>query len=225
MKRNWRWITIAGVLMIVLGIGGYIWFQFEMKRGREALANFSFPGAVLGIRAGDVVPSEGRVIDSVTMAETTFLPPFPLVLYPGARVQGLNVSTFDNSSGEAEVMHAIVLMSTDDPEDVVIDYYLTAWAEFGARRLEPTPSTLYYDSAPPILEHTLITEQRDRVVASVDIQRGPAFPVMDDITYIRYLSGEADPALDPSAPDATEIWLWAPLHGEPSPRTPSSPLP
>ncbi len=156
----------------------------------------------------------------LTGTETTLLPPFPLVLYPGARVQGLSVSIFENASGEAEVMHAIVLMGTDDPEDVVIDYYLTAWAEFGPKRLKPTPSTLYHDPAPPILEHTLITEQRDRVVASVDIQRGPAFPVMDDITYVRYLRGEADPAFDVSAPDATEIWLWVPLHGEPSSRTP-----
>ncbi len=204
-------LAVGGVLALALGLTAYLGYVKFREVSRSLRGQIS--SAMLGISPGEVIPREGRVIRELKREGVGFDLPFPIFLYPGARIQGVNISTFRNSSGDAVVAHALILMSTGDAEEEVIGYYMTHWRHFQPRHLKLKFSAIYPKAVAQTTCHGVSTEERQRVEASADIQSGPALRAMDDAVFFQYLMGKGGQQLAPGMQKVTEVMLWVPLHG------------
>lgn len=211
---KWRWI--AGALLLALCLCLAVYLAHAWFRNTVIYHFYQAEFAVVGVAPGDTVPKKGRVITRTGFRRrgAAVVLPFPMPLYPGARVQGVNISEFRNSSGDAVVPHVIVLMSTSDPEARVLDYYMRSWQEFRPSHLKLRSSTIYPKGAPQGTPHFVTTQERQHVRADVDVQCGAAWKVVDGPLFQQYLAGKAEPQLAPGGRRATEIMLWVPRSGD-----------
>lgn len=207
MKRKWLWV-VSGMLAIILATGAY--YTIWMSRSADYLrANFG--SQVLGVAAGDVIPEEGKVIRVVPSTNPAMNLTVPVVLYPRARVLGVGVSGAYEPHTDSTLLTASILMASDDPEEEVIAYYLSAWQERDAREVKQKSSVVYAEMAPGIEERTVVTTAEDGVFASATAASGPRLCVMDETTHGKWLRDDAELAREPGGETVTTIWLIVPL--------------
>ena len=221
MRQRWPWI-VAGALALVLSAGAYSYILLR-RHVADAFQSTLLPAA-LGIRAGDVVSGNGRVIERISGDDSTWDLTVPMPLYPRARVLGVSRSMEYELYTHGHLPTASILMQVDDPEQVIIDFYLEAWAAYDASESPRIRSSIVYrDVDAAIMARSVWTRAPDAVQAFVEVARGPALDVMDGVTYARSLRGEAERPVRPGGEVATTIWLCVPLHGEMSSTGPSPP--
>ena len=221
MRQRWPWI-VAGALALVLSAGAYSYILLR-RHVADAFQSTLLPAA-LGIRAGDVVPENGRVIERISGDDSTGDLTVPIPLYPRASVLGVNLSALYEPNTDGHLLTATILMQVDEPEQEIINFYLEAWAAHGARESPRIGSSaVYRDVDAGIRERSVLTTAADAVFAWVEVARGPALDAMDGVTYTRWLKDEAGLPVRPGGELATTIWLCVPLHGDiraTSPRAP-----
>jgi hypothetical protein len=196
---------MPAALAVVAGLGiyGYV----TIHRFYRALEEVGPAGALLGIRSGGRVPSQGSILRSLRLPPDppyTPVPEVPIPLYPGALVQGVTMGASAMEQGDTVIS---VLLGTDDSEEDVLNYYATAWAGLPVVRLKPGPSILYMQVVPAITEQSLVVKSGSLEMPSVSVQRGPAIEPMGTSRYARCLHGKERMPLDPSGKAMTEIWL------------------
>ena len=124
MRRSLAWMG-AGLILLA------------GCHGRHAVRGASV-GAVpvasyaLRLHPGDRIPAQGRTITTIYVNKSSSIRlDAPLVLYPGALVQGVALIP------TSPTVEFNVLLATDDSEQAVLQYYAAAWT--GRPLVRPKP--------------------------------------------------------------------------------------
>lgn len=220
MARKWKFIILLGVLfLIILPLSSLLILRTVWQRAQAKFSE-NISSAMLGVHYGETVPATGRVINKLGHGTRTFNLPIPIVLYPGAHIQGVCVlntlNPYSSKDGQYRTA-ATIIMATNDPAEKVLDYYSSAWEEFHPKRMKPMPSVLYDSGATDSRYwrvRGIATSRQSNVVATVTAETGPELRVMNDAEFRAFLEGDLKiDSIKLKNHTATEIWLDVPLEG------------